>query len=401
MANKNSNIISSIVFVSTITIVVLSLVSVIFPALILGVFGPHDYEIDPLERGAYAFWLIGISIIIFGVGFLFQGLPLILQRFIKFVLNFEVNKLTAFVIVSFLIFFYVGFSFNELSLNEEEQWRDFVIVKEALKIWPSGESTDLYITEMLNRHVRMFLFYVSENLFGNIKIIPFLSSILLLLVTYFITKEITQKRFAGIISMLVLLQSYTFLMYDTVAVYANFWSLFYILSLYTIYKKWVFSPIFYILSIFSKAFVLTYFPVSLFFIFRSKLQKKQKILAIISYFVVIGFTFTIFSLDENIYGEKIEIRPLEFLMGFTVWAHQLRFDYLMIFTILPLTVGLFLQSRRGILVADSILVLILGALLTMPILSLLTDFFFINPYRFVPMTVFFAIGIGVFFSRRD
>ena len=134
MTNKNSNIISSIVFVSTITIVVLSLVSVIFPALILGVLGPHDYEIDPLEMGAYAFWLIGISIIIFGVGFLFQGLPLILQRFIKFVLNFEVNKLTAFVIVSFLIFFYVGFSFNELSLNEEEQWNDFVVQKAALKI---------------------------------------------------------------------------------------------------------------------------------------------------------------------------------------------------------------------------------------------------------------------------
>jgi len=249
--------------------------------------------------------------------------------------------------------------------------------------------------------LRCFFFTYLKVCLVTSKLFRFLSSILLLLATYFITKEITHKRFAGIISMLVLLQSYTFLMYDTVAVYANFWSLFYILSLYTIYKKWIFSPIFYILSIFSKAFVLTYFPVSLFFIFRSKLQKKQKILAIISYFVVIGFTFTIFSLDENVYGEKIEIRPLEFLMGFTVWAHQLRFDFLMIFTILPLTVGLFLQSRRGILVADSILVLILGALLAMPILSLLTDFFFINPYRFVPLTVFFAIGIGVFFSRRD
>ncbi len=119
MTNKNSNIISSIVFVSTLTIVVLSLVSVIFPALILGVLGPHDYEIDPLEMGAYAFWLIGISIIIFGVGFLFQGLPLILQRFIKFVLNFEVNKLTAFVIVSFLIFFYVAFSFNDSASDLE------------------------------------------------------------------------------------------------------------------------------------------------------------------------------------------------------------------------------------------------------------------------------------------
>ena len=77
----------------------------------------------------------------------------------------------------------------------------------------------------------MLLLDASQTIFQNIKILPFVASILVILFTYLLTVQITEKRFAGIIAILVLIQSHTFLRFDTVAVYENFWVLFYLLSL--------------------------------------------------------------------------------------------------------------------------------------------------------------------------
>ena len=115
-----------------------------------------------------------------------------------------------------------------------------------------------------------------EKIFQNIKVLPFIASILVLLVTYLLTVQITQKRFAGVIAILILLQSHTFLRFDTVAVYENFWVLFYLLSLYVINKQWILSPIFYILSFFTKAFVAPFFLMTLYFTYRSRIKKREK-----------------------------------------------------------------------------------------------------------------------------
>ncbi len=72
---------------------------------------------------------------------------------------------------------------------------------------------------------------------------------------------------------------------------------------------------------------------------------------------------------------------------------------MVILFILPLIVGLFVASRNGIKIADSIMVLIGGILLTAPLLTGFTEQTN-QPYRFVPLVVFFAIGVGVLFSKR-
>ena len=44
--------------------------------------------------------------------------------------------------------------------------------------------------------------------------------------------------------------------------------------------------------------------------------------------------------------------------------------------------------------------LILGTILAGPILIMVTAFYEILPYRLVPLIVFVAIGIGLFFSKK-
>ena len=339
---------------------------------------------------------------ILALGFAFYKgkLPDQIYKCIKFVLNFETSKRTTLIIVIIILIFYIGFSVNELSINEDGQWSDYNILKEALEIWPSTESDNIYVEEQNSRYVRMALLVTSLEIFQNIKILPFVASISLLVVTFFITYQISHKRFSGIIAMLILLQSHTFLHFDTVAVYENFWILFFLLGLYLINKKWQLSSALYLLAIFSKAFIFIFFPSVIFYIYRAKISSNKKIWVICSYGAAALIVLVIFSFEDSIYNDIISISDSEFFLALNTLGYTLRYDVFIIVSLLPITVGLFCTSRRGILQADSILILILTSLLAGPFISMLTEFYFVLPYRFLPLIVFVAIGIGVFFSRR-
>jgi len=399
----STSAISYSIFFSTLFVVCISLVSVVFPALIVTIASPYQTNLDPFEAGPLAIPLVIANFVLIGTGLAYykRKLPASVSKPIDSILHFEVSKRITIIVAIILLAIYIGFSIPELTLNEEEQVGDYLVLKQALDLWPFGDSDDLYVKEQNDRYVRIFLLYISQNIFQNIKLLPFIASILLVILTYFFTYQLSSKRFAGLVSMAVLLQSYTFLEYDTIAVYENFWVLFYVLSLYVINKKWYFSsPILYLLSIFTKAFAAPFVFMSMFFVYRSSLDKKKKMLIMIFYAAIIIAALTIFVFADTIYGELMIFKPFQFWLGFTVLAYQLRFDYFFILTLLPLTISLFIMSRKGIKVADSILILFLGTILAGPILVLLTDFYVILPYRFVPLLVFFSIGIGVFLSKK-
>ena len=203
--------------------------------------------------------------------------------------------------------------------------------------------------------------------------------------------------------MLILLQSVTFTDFDTIAVYENFWVLFFLISLYTIQKKfWFTSPISFILSIFTKAFVVTYFWINIFFIYRAEISKKTKYVILSSYGAIFGITYFIFQNQSSIiYDEVVRIDFNSFLDGFTGWGNSMQLDPLLMLCMIPLIIGLFIKSLKGVKQSDSILIMIAGTLLAAPLISLVTDFYFILPYRFIPFVVAIAIGVGVFLGKEN
>jgi len=241
------------------------------------------------------------------------------------------------------------------------------------------------------------------TLFGNLTVIPFIASISLLILTYFFTVTITKKRFAGIVAFVILLQSNVFLTYDSTVSYTNFWILFYLLSLYLIYKVWPLSPLSYLLSLLSKPLTVMFLPMSLFFIYRSNISKSKKIItAGLMSAIILAGAFASIAFGANLTGatgKQEQFDSDEFWLGFTSFSYQLRFDGLILLFILPLIVGLFIASRNGITHADSIMLLISGILFTAPVLTGFTELTN-QPYRFVPFVVFFAIGVGVLLSKR-
>lgn len=388
---------TTIFFTSLITI------SIIFPGLFSFLFGNYSDTIIPTELGKYAIPIIlsNFMLLTFGVMYHKKKLPISVTNNIDRIRCFEISKKTSMIILLLIFLVYIGLSVQELSLDESLQWGDYGVLKDALKIWPFGESENIFVEEQNDRYVRMFLLSTSLEFFQNIKILPFVASILVLLVTYLLTVQITNKRFAGIIAVLVLIHSNTFLKFDTIAVYENFWVLFYLLSLYILSKRWILSPIFYLLSFFTKAFVGPFFIMTLFFALRGSYSTKTKLGISISYVITVGLCIFIIFLGNTIYSDVIQIEPSKFFIGLATFAPLLRYDFFLLLTILPVVIGLTILSKNSSRNTESILFLILGTLLAGPILTVFTNFYEILPYRFIPLIVFFAIGVGLFFSKKS
>ena len=399
-SNTENKIVPWIVFLFSIGIVLISFVSVMFPSLILvsdtvKIPGIEPVTPDPFETGVWSGGVIAAGFITLGLAFLYfrQKLPSFLVSIFTRLFFFEVSKKTAFIVMAVLLAIYLSASSVELS--SQEIFEDYSGVKNRLDNWSVDTITSF------EPHVNYFLLKSSIVLFGNDRVIPLLASAALLVVTYFLTKTITQKRFAGIVAVVILVQSNVFLVYDTTVSYTNFWILFYLLSLYLVYRFWPLSPVSYLLSIPSKALTAAFLPMSIYFILRSSISRRQKMItAGITAGIILAGGLASLGGVSTTQGTEEEFDAKEFWMGFTSFSYQLRFDGLVMLFMVPLMVGLFLVSRRGVKHGESIMVLISGMLLIAPVLTGFTNQTN-QPYRFVPLVVFFAIGVGVLLSRRQ
>lgn len=395
---------TSIVFIFTISIVIISLVSVIFPALIISnnsftkelkQYGISVLEIHPLVTGPLALPLVLINgtILIISVLFWKKKIPDVFDRGIRLILNFEVGRKTACIIIGILLLVYIVSNISDLS--REETWEDYLDVKNRAENWSIQDAVNNFDVP-----VRFFLLSSSLSLFDNIRILPFFASISLLLVTYFITVQISKKKFAGIVAFAILLQSHVFLAYDTTATYENFWILFYVFSLFLITKFWQSSPAVYIISVLSKPLTILFLPATIFFVLKASISKRRKGFILLLYATIISISvIVLFSMNFTIYDTTINFNNDRFLQGFTSMSYQLRFDWIVLFFLFPLSIGLFALSRKGFKQCDFILVLIGVTLLSAPVLTGFTEITN-QPYRFVSLVVFFAIGVGTILSKN-
>jgi len=398
---KSNNILVWLIFSVGFIIISLSIISAIFPALLISVIGYEEFlepfEISPIGVPIIVINIISISLVILHIK---QSLPKLFLDYIQKFLSFDLSKKNSLIFLIIILAIYITVSVNELSMNELQQYGDFLILDNALEIWPNNESENVYVSEQLTRHVRMILLVISDEIFDNVKFIPFLASIFLLITTYFLTIKFAKKNFAGLIAVILILQSSTFLTFDTIAVYENFWVLFYVLSIYLILDKPRISSIFYFFSIFSKAITVLMLPVTIIVTLLSDIPSKRKFFVVFTHVVVLIVSIGIFQFSNTIYGSVIDINTSEFFTGFSTLAFNLRFDVFLLLFLLPVSMGLFLKAKNGSKNAISLIVLIGGTILVTPILEMVTEFYFVYPYRYIPLIVFFAISLSSLFSKR-
>jgi len=298
------------VFLATLVVALISLTSVIFPALVIRSFGEFENSIgiNPFETGIWAFPFLAVNSFVLVVLLMYKKklLPSKIKKSINFIFRFEVSQKVAFFVIIILLGFYITFSVEELFNGK--YFSDYY---QRTQPWIDNYT----ITEIgdggVGYHVTLFFLKASDQIFDNDKVYPFIASIALLILTYTITTEITKKRFAGIVAMIIVLQSGVFLMYDTSVAYPNFWIVLYLFSLYLILKTNLLSPISYVASALSKMLTVVFLPMTLFFIYRTNTTRKKKIKMLVYYGIVLTILIgVVFVTDTSIgiteLGERMD-----------------------------------------------------------------------------------------------
>lgn len=119
-----------------------------------------------------------------------------------------------------------------------------------------------------------------------------------------------------------------------------------------------------------------------------------------TYVGMIAAVIIIWQMDQSLYTKILELNVTNLLIGFTKWSYQMRYDYLLIFSLIPLLVALYYKAKEKIVEAEIVIFLIFGMLISGPIIESLTSFYGIFPYRFVPLIIFFALGVGMLFRKK-
>ena len=384
---SNKPIISHLVFLFSITITTLTIIPALFPSLysslhresIITSVDQFDFNINPLEPGLFFIPIIGTGVLV-----------LVISIIIKFkaikVRSIDLSKKYSYISIIIILSIFTILSYE--NVTEPEIYEDWNFLKEGLMKWPPEKI-------VYEHHVKMFLLSSSFIIFGNYKVIPFLGSMALIVMTYLLTNKITDSRLAGVIAAVIILQSNLFLSFSTTAVYSNFWVLFYIISLFmVVHKTWFLYPITYAMSIFSKILSITFIPITIFFVLNAEISIKKKIISLLS----LGILISVGIIFMNEIGMESTTDLNGFWNGFVSFSYQMRYDGLVVVFLIPIVTGLYLISKKN-QYANSVSIMISSVLLVGPLLLAFTNVT-TQPYRFIPLIVFCAIGIGMILANQ-
>nr|AFK24941.1 hypothetical protein Josef01_10c16_45 [uncultured archaeon] len=351
---------------------------------------------DPFAGSKLAYPIFAVSATILAVGILYwkKWLPAALSDVIRRILCYEVSRRLASAIIAAALAVYSGYVASDFYGKEEGDLENVISNTEGFVEGLSGHVASL-------RVVKYFLLYLSLYGFGNIGVIPFLSGVALLVLIYLFTASVAKRRLAGLVAFFALLQSPLYLRFDTSPTYDYAWITFYLLSLYLLTTKRgrYFSPVAFVLSLFSKPLTAAYIPMVLFFIWRAEMPHRDKLALAVPYGLML------FALGAAaVFAGREEIVILSpnagLLTGMiSTLPIYLGAEYLFWLSLLPVYCGLFLLGLKRTTYGQSMLFLFGGTLASYYILEGFTNISS-QPYRFVPLVVVAAIGLGALLSHR-
>jgi len=311
--------------------------------------------------------------------------------------EFDIPDNLSKVVLIAILSVYVAISFNELFTEECSgigNCFDYDRRMARLENWNFG-----WIESDFRHLIHMGLLELSYGLFENYKVLSFVSSILLLVIAYAFASNLTGKNIAGLIAVLVVLQSSVFYKYDTSVVYPSFWALLFLTSLYLITTKgWFLNSIPYLFSIPAKALTVLFIPATIGFMWFY----NKKVLKIFIPVMSIPIVLALIKFEPKTGGFFLidHFNLMDFLGGFVSWMWQgFAGDQSTLLLLIVFSFLLFF-NRKVIPNSNALLALVVGIILTSPILTGMTTYS-IWPYRMVPLVVLVGIVVGMVVTNLD
>jgi len=335
-----------------------------------------------------------------------------LHKVIDLVESFDIKKKKSILLLVLIIGVWAGYSaINELTFPFEDCKSFGKTVDDA------GLCTDygmrLYFMYQYGDHrgenplraVTYELLYLSEKVFGDFRVIPFISSGLFIALTYFLTTEITKRNYTGLIAVLFLLHSPIFFKYDLVLTYPNFWATLFFASLFFSYKSrvWLLSPVTIIVSFGAKIINLMNLPAVIVFVCLTENKNRKKLLLV--YTTLVALVCTVVLSTSVLYPplwhkfyfifiSQFKFQPMEFLWWLGMWSVELFTDkitLLLIFLMLPC---LFILKKGKVKNASAVLAMLIIFILQPAFISGLTEYTN-EDYRYLHLVAFVGIALSL------
>ena len=230
----------------------------------------------------------------------------------------------------------------------------------------------------------------SYQYIGHDRIIPIISSVIIVYLTYVLANSITGNRIIGLISMAAISQNPLLTRFDSSPTYDQLWCALFLLSIVLLYKKPVIGMMVYPISIMSKILAAAYIPAIISNIILDRTIPNRKLAIIsVSILAAVGISM-VFYLGI---GNTIGFYPERIIDGFLSIFEN-------IWPIFPLVMGAividrFFMPKSTIPSKKIILVWMAWILITTPLIYMFTESQYQFGYRFVPFAVFFSIYLGI------
>lgn len=234
----------------------------------------------------------------------------------------------------------------------------------------------------------VYLVITSKVVTGNYHTLPIISSLGLLVITYFFGLKIGGNRLAALIGVIVLEASKTFMWYSDSVSYPTTWVAVFLLTLYPMKKKWI-GPVSMVISFGLKAMALGFLPLS--FIKSNFMQR-------VSYVVILGLTGTVvLMLNWVRYQGQFNLQNLVYPQ---IGLYLLDQDMWILALLFPVTGLLFVLRHKKVEWSGFLLLSMGYCLLFQYILPIVSNYNAYG-YRMLPFVVFFALSISLIISKSD
>ncbi len=400
MHETQSKLISLIIFSAAILISLFSFNQILFPKLLIELTSDFQNTSENIfELGIWGIPFL-ISNIMFGsiwCSIKFFKIPI--RKYINSLLDFDLSKKITVISLIVLFSVYLAFSVEGL-LQDEGIYDDYFTVLpgvENVSLW--AETEDGSQGHLNYFYLRYVFLKLSDDVFNNVNILPFLSSIALLSLTYLFTVTLSGKRISGIVALIIVIQSNLFHLFDTTATYDTFWVTFFLLGLYLILKKPYISPISFVVSILTKLVAFLFFPIFISLIVSTNESIKKKKLLLVYCFFPIFFIAGFFIPGAFSIEQFTTIDTRDGLTGLSTLAIALMYDGLILLLFFPTLFLLYTKSRNNFRYANFLLVSITMMLLIPPLISGVAGYTN-QPYRLIPFVTMFSIAVGYLFSKK-
>lgn len=243
--------------------------------------------------------------------------------------------------------------------------------------------------------VKVYLLCLSSTLFDSIQILPFLTSLGILPVSFMVMRKITKSYAASSLTVTMLLTSEVYSLLGMTASLSADWVFFMLLSIYFMYTKPVLSGPFLLLSIGAKALSLVMVPVLLYWNYKADIPKRQKKINFISIGLIVLFVCGVWLggdsliLQQN--GLSFDLGDLDFnALGF-MFRHDLAVMLIIPVSLINLGVMAFRYKHHEARMLFVSILWLYSLVLILPVFTI----YMMYDYRMILMIVFVMMGFGM------